>query len=69
MDGIIAYSGLAVKTDSLYYKIFSAAPRIFFELIGRPISRDHCFDSVEVKQNAFRVDSVFLPEPAASDRR
>ena len=69
MDGIIAYSGLAVKTDSLYYKIFSAAPRIFFELIGRPISRDHRFDSVEVKQNAFRVDSVFLPEPAASDRR
>ncbi len=59
---------LAVKTDSLYYKIFAAAPRIFFELINRPISRNHRFDSVEVKQTAFRIDGVFLPEPAASDR-
>jgi len=56
-----------VKTDSLYYKIFSAAPHIFFELIGRPISRDHRFDSVEVKQTAFRIDGVFLPEPTAND--
>lgn len=58
---------LALKTDSLYYKIFAAAPRIFFELIGQPVSTDHRFDSVEVKQTAFRIDGVFLPAPTASD--
>ena len=57
-----------MKTDSLYYEIFATAPRIFFELIGQPVSRDHRFDSVEVKQTAFRIDGVFLPQPTASDR-
>ncbi|MEO0853030.1 MAG: Rpn family recombination-promoting nuclease/putative transposase [Cyanobacteria bacterium J06648_11] len=56
-----------MKTDSLYYKIFAAAPRIFFELIDRPVSSEHRFDSVEVKQTAFRIDGVFLPQPTADD--
>lgn len=56
-----------MKTDSLYYKIFAAAPRVFFELIDRPVSREHRFDAVEVKQTAFRIDGVFLPQPTAID--
>lgn len=57
-----------MKTDSLYYEIFATAPSIFFDLIGQPVSSDHRFDSVEVKQTAFRIDGVFLPEPDARDR-
>lgn len=57
-----------MKTDSLFYKIFAAVPSIFFELIGQPPSPNHRFDSIEVKQTAFRIDGVFLPGPTASDR-
>ena len=50
-----------MKTDSLFYRLFQSAPVLFFELIGQPHPDGYRFDSVEVKQTAFRIDGVFLP--------
>ena len=52
-----------MKTDSLFYRLFQEFPEIFFELIGSTpeIARNYEFSSVEVKQTAFRIDGVFLP--------
>jgi predicted transposase/invertase (TIGR01784 family) len=53
-----------VKTDSLFYRLFQTFPSIFFELINRPPeeANNYQFSSVEIKQTAFRIDGVFLPE-------
>jgi predicted transposase/invertase (TIGR01784 family) len=53
-----------VKTDSIFYRLFQEFPDIFFELIGNSpeTATNYQFSSVEVKQTAFRIDGVFLPE-------
>jgi predicted transposase/invertase (TIGR01784 family) len=53
-----------VKTDSIFYRLFQEFPDIFFELIGNSpeTATGYQFSSVEVKQTAFRIDGVFLPE-------
>ncbi|HLO84469.1 MAG TPA: Rpn family recombination-promoting nuclease/putative transposase [Nostocaceae cyanobacterium] len=55
-----------MKTDSIFYRLFQEFPSIFFELIGYSpeIADSYQFSSVEVKQTAFRIDGVFLPETA-----
>ncbi|MBW4664943.1 MAG: Rpn family recombination-promoting nuclease/putative transposase [Chroococcus sp. CMT-3BRIN-NPC107] len=52
-----------MKTDSLFYRLFQEFPDIFFELIGSTpeVANNYQFSSVEVKQTAFRIDGVFLP--------
>lgn len=52
-----------MKTDSIFYRLFQEFPRIFFELIGHlpTEANTYNFSSVEIKQTAFRIDSVFLP--------
>lgn len=52
-----------MKTDSLFYLMFQALPQLFFDLIARPIDSAalYRFDSVEVKETAFRLDGVFQP--------
>ena len=52
-----------MKTDSIFYQLFQTAPSIFFELIGQPmtVGNGYSFQSVEIKQTAFRIDGVFLP--------
>jgi predicted transposase/invertase (TIGR01784 family) len=57
-----------VKTDSIFYQIFQSFPEIFFELLNLSpnLAQLYCFDSVEVKQLAFRLDGVFLP-PATDE--
>lgn len=55
-----------MKTDSLFYRIFQTAPEIFFELIGQPTQPGYQFQSVELKQTAFRIDGVFLPPSEAA---
>ena len=57
-----------MKTDSLFYRIFSRAPAIFFELIQQPHRQGYTFKSIEVKQTAFRIDGVFLPPNTAAER-
>ncbi|AUT03012.1 flagellar assembly protein H [Nostoc sp. CENA543] len=52
-----------MKTDSIFYQLFQSFPSIFFELIDQPATtaNTYQFASVEVKQLAFRIDGVFLP--------
>ena len=53
-----------MQTDSLFYRIFQSAPGLFFELIGQSqtLAEAYTFRSVELKQTAFRIDGVFLPD-------
>ncbi|MBE9143039.1 Rpn family recombination-promoting nuclease/putative transposase [Planktothrix mougeotii LEGE 06226] len=53
-----------MKTDHIFYRIFKDLPETFFELWGESpeLVQDYRFDSVELKQTAFRIDGVFLPE-------
>jgi predicted transposase/invertase (TIGR01784 family) len=56
---------IALKTDSLFYYLFQTLPGILFELLGQPatLAQNYEFRSVELKQTAFRIDGVFLPQP------
>jgi predicted transposase/invertase (TIGR01784 family) len=57
----------AVKTDSLFYRIFQTLPGSFFSLIGQSPEQaeGYQFRSVEIKQTAFRIDGIFLPSRPA----
>jgi predicted transposase/invertase (TIGR01784 family) len=59
-----------VKRDSIYYQIFKRFPRLLFELVDyRPEqAQNYRFESVEVKETAFRIDGVFLPPEGATPR-
>jgi len=66
---IILSSWAGVKTDSLFYLLFQLAPPLFFDLIGTPgQGQGYRFESVEVKEAAFRIDGVFLPPEGATDQ-
>jgi predicted transposase/invertase (TIGR01784 family) len=59
-----------VKTDSIFFHLFKTLPSIVFELLGEPaeLGQNYDFKSVEVKQTAFRIDGVFVPQPESPDR-
>jgi predicted transposase/invertase (TIGR01784 family) len=52
-----------MKQDTIFYQLFKRSPTLLFELISSfpPQAEDYRFDSIEVKETAFRVDGVFLP--------
>jgi predicted transposase/invertase (TIGR01784 family) len=52
-----------VKQDTIFYQLFKRSPTLLFELLANfpPQASDYRFDSVEVKETAFRADGVFLP--------
>ncbi|MFZ4702374.1 MAG: DUF2887 domain-containing protein, partial [Candidatus Methylumidiphilus sp.] len=52
-----------MKTDSLFYSLFQHLPGLIFELSGWQVERpqDYRFQSVELKQTAFRLDGLFTP--------
>jgi predicted transposase/invertase (TIGR01784 family) len=52
-----------MKQDTIFYQLFKRSPTLLFELIANfpPQAADYRFDSVEVKETAFRADGVFLP--------
>ncbi len=52
-----------MKTDSIFYQIFQSFPEVFFQLINTDTkqSSSYEFSSVELKQTAFRIDGLFLP--------
>ena len=56
-----------VRTDSLFYRIFSTLPEVFFQLVGHPAIAGYQFQSVELKQTAFRIDGVFSPPANTPD--
>lgn len=57
-----------MKSDSIWYKLFTRFPHIFFEIAGQnpTLADSYRFDSIEVKQTSFRIDGVFLPIPEQS---
>jgi predicted transposase/invertase (TIGR01784 family) len=53
-----------MRTDTLFYQLFCTFKSLLFELIEQPISNAEGYDfvSVELKEKAFRIDGVFLPQ-------
>ncbi|NJK66588.1 MAG: Rpn family recombination-promoting nuclease/putative transposase [Microcoleus sp. SU_5_3] len=58
-----------MKTDTIFYSLFQEFPSFFFELIDRPPDEAAAYEftSREIKQLAFRIDGLFLPNIAAPD--
>jgi len=54
---------IVMRRDSIFYKLFKQFPGLLFELVDQPPpeAADYQFESVEVKETAFRIDGVFLP--------
>ncbi|MDZ8106281.1 MAG: Rpn family recombination-promoting nuclease/putative transposase [Nostoc sp. DedQUE12a] len=52
-----------MRRDSIFYKLFKQFPGLLFELVDQPPpeAENYQFESVEVKETAFRIDGVFLP--------
>jgi predicted transposase/invertase (TIGR01784 family) len=52
-----------MRRDSIFYKLFKQFPGLLFQLVDEPpvAAEDYQFESVEVKETAFRIDGVFLP--------
>jgi predicted transposase/invertase (TIGR01784 family) len=52
-----------MRRDSIFYKLFSQFPDLLFELMPEPPPHaiGYQFESIEVKETAFRIDGVFLP--------
>ena len=59
-----------MKRDSIFYKLFKQSPGLLFELTDPsfPNADRYRFDSVEVKETAFRIDGVFLPPEDADPK-
>jgi predicted transposase/invertase (TIGR01784 family) len=60
-----------MRRDSIFYKLFKQLPGLLFELIEviPPDGDRYRFDSVEVKETAFRIDGVFLPPDDAVSKK
>jgi predicted transposase/invertase (TIGR01784 family) len=52
-----------MRRDSIFYQLFRRSPTLLFELITPPPedAEGYIFDSIEVKETAFRIDGVFIP--------
>ena len=52
-----------MRRDTIFYQLFRQSPTLLFELISRPPENAdlYSFNSVEVKETAFRIDGVFVP--------
>jgi len=59
-----------VKRDSIFYQIFKQSPSLLFELVEEPPpqAQDYQFESIEVKETAFRMDGVFTPPDNAASK-
>jgi predicted transposase/invertase (TIGR01784 family) len=52
-----------MRRDSIFYQLFRQSPTLLFELLPEPPAnaQGYIFESIEVKETAFRIDGVFLP--------
>ncbi len=52
-----------MRTDTIFYQLFQTFDTLLFELIGEPVqnAQGYRFESVEVKEKAFRFDGIFYP--------
>lgn len=53
-----------MKTDTLFYELFQAAPQTFFELLQITPLCPYKFESITVKASEKRIDGVFAPTVA-----
>ncbi|MDB9466595.1 Rpn family recombination-promoting nuclease/putative transposase [Dolichospermum circinale] len=60
-----------MRRDSIFYKLFKQFPSLLFELVDTPptAAANYQFESIEVKETAFRIDGVFLPPNDADDQQ
>ena len=56
-----------MRRDTIFYQLFRQSPALLFDLISYPPqnAKEYIFDSIEVKETAFRIDGVFIPPNAA----
>jgi predicted transposase/invertase (TIGR01784 family) len=61
---------IKVKRDSIFYQIFKRFPTLLFEIIDKHPEGEanYRFESVEVKETAFRFDGIFLPPEDAETK-
>jgi predicted transposase/invertase (TIGR01784 family) len=59
-----------MKRDSIFYRLFKQSPELLFDLIDPdfPNADRYRFESIEVKETAFRIDGVFLPPDDAESK-
>ncbi|MBN3928009.1 DUF2887 domain-containing protein [Nostoc sp. NMS4] len=59
-----------MRRDTIFYKLFKQFPGLLFELVDEPPkeAENYQFESVEVKETAFRIDGVFLPPANAASK-
>jgi predicted transposase/invertase (TIGR01784 family) len=52
-----------MRIDTIFYQLFQTFDTLLFELIGEPVqnAKGYRFESVEVKEKAFRFDGIFYP--------
>jgi predicted transposase/invertase (TIGR01784 family) len=53
-----------MKTDKIFYTLFQVFPELLFRLLGESpnLAQNYQFKSVEIKELAFRLDGVFIPD-------
>ena len=53
-----------MHTDTIFYQIFLTFHTLLFEILGEPTenAKDYQFNSVEVKEKAFRFDGIFMAD-------
>ena len=53
-----------MKTDKIFYTLFQVFPELLFQLIGESaeLAQNYQFQSSEIKELAFRLDGVFIPD-------
>ncbi len=54
-----------MKTDTLFYELFQAAPQTFFELLQITPPCPYRFESVTIKATEKRIDGILEPEQAS----
>jgi predicted transposase/invertase (TIGR01784 family) len=52
-----------MRRDTIFYQLFRQSPTLLFDLVSQPPDNaaGYVFESIEVKETAFRIDGVFLP--------
>jgi predicted transposase YdaD len=58
-----------MNTDTPFYRLFQERPETVFELAGLPVPQNPAYrlHAEEVKQTAFRLDGVLLPQAGRDD--
>jgi predicted transposase/invertase (TIGR01784 family) len=69
-DTLFTHHTVIMRRDSIFYKLFKQFPGLLFDLVDEPPAEAerYQFESVEVKETAFRIDGVFLPPDDAASK-